>query len=82
MKMRETIARALVVGEIWSSWEDMPPVVREGWLDYADAVLDAMREPDAAMVKASQTWASECGCQFEPIAIGYQRMIDAAKAGQ
>jgi hydrogenase maturation factor len=47
--------------------------------DYvARAAIEAMREPTEAQLLAAVEWAEESGAALEPIAIGYQRMIDAA----
>lgn len=74
--MRERIARAICKDL------DVPPSVAiwEDYLDTADAVLDAMREPTDALADAA-SWRDDEDedCMYKNI---WRAMIDAAKEGK
>jgi len=84
MTMVEKVARAMAAnaGVIWSGprGEDDPDftIMKMAYLRAARAAIEAMREPDDAMVKAG---AHGSGEDSETTALGaWQAMIDAALA--
>lgn len=71
MNMRERIARALAV---FYEGQKRGETMVEDYLPEADAVLEAMREPDDAMIEASGDVDNGC------VTI-WLNMIDAARNG-
>ena len=83
MNMREKIARALAEEAGAPPWEEMQSRWRACYLGNADAVLDAMREPDEGMLDAgtSALWPPLPGAGWLPGSKSvevWQAMINAA----
>lgn len=75
-RMRERIVRRLI--ERLSDGDATPH-------DLADAVLDAMREPDRAMLDGARDWSIKKygqGVGIDGATGCWQSMIDAAKEGK
>lgn len=88
MSMREKLARAMhgfrqsrgFSGN--AAWEYEPAAIQELYLGTADAVLDALLEPDEGMVEAGEGSLSSldyrCECDAKNI---FRAMITAARSG-
>ena len=63
-----------------ASWDELADVTRSPWLADATAVLNAMREPDAAMKAAGAEFFEEGDAKQNAFAaaIVYEAMIEAA----
>lgn len=82
MTMREKIARALAAHACRiadKSGADLPADIWEQGLPQADAALNAMREPDEAMIEAGDEITSHA-CNYDTVdaADVWAAMIDAA----
>lgn len=76
--MVELVAVALVAKIGWGEsgdLRDMPPEIREQWLDRSRAAIEAMREPTGAMKTAGREHVFACSDSW-------RAMIDAALSGK
>lgn len=83
MTMREKIARALYEKAAfapWGSWDEALPSAKAGWLSSADTVLDAIREPDEAMLAAGNLIVQRGGL-FSASSV-WCPMVNAASGGR